>query len=176
MKFKLKDGRVVDVVPLHAGVSVKALQSYINGIIAENAYIMMNKKATYSEEKKWKQDSLTGMKKGQKINLIALSGKRVVASFDARKGLWKDSCNVSMGASVAKDFRHGGLGEFMLRTIVKKARQKFKPKNIYLSVFGPNKPARTLYEKVGFRKMAVFPKWIKHEGNYIDQVWMRLKS
>ncbi|MFH1222343.1 MAG: GNAT family N-acetyltransferase [Candidatus Micrarchaeota archaeon] len=176
MKFKLKDGRVVDVILLNAGISVKALQSYINEIIAEKAYIMMNKKATYSEEKKWKQDSLAGMKKGQKIHLIALSGKRVIASFGANRGMWNESCNVSIGASVAKDFRHGGLGEFMLRTLVKKAKQKFKPKNVYLSVLGPNKPARRLYEKVGFRKMAVFPKWIKHEGKYIDEIWMRLKS
>ena len=175
MKFKLKDGRVVDVVPLHGDVSVKALQKYINKFVAEKAYIMMDKKATYSEEKKWKQNSLADMKKGRKINLIALSGKRVVASFDVRQGLWKDSCNVSLGASVAKDFRHGGLGEFMLRTLVKKAKEKFKPKHIYLSVAGPNKAARRLYEKVGFRKMAVFPKWFKHGGNYVDQVWMRLK-
>jgi RimJ/RimL family protein N-acetyltransferase len=175
MKFRLKDGRIVDVVPLNSSVSVKALQRYINAIIDEDLYMIMNKRTTYSEEKWWRGDALEKMKKGQGINLVALAGERVVASFGANKDRGKGSCNVLMGASVAKDFRRGGLGEFMLSLLIKQASQKFKPKNIYLSVAGPNKPARSLYEKVGFRKMAVFPKWLKHDGKYVDQVWMVLK-
>ena len=49
-------------------------------------------------------------------------------------------------------------------------------KNICLSVAAPNKPAFNLYEKIGFKTFARFPKWAKRDNEYVDVLYMILKK
>lgn len=93
----------------------------------------------------------------------------------AQPGIAEESDNVVMDVAVAKDFRRAGLGEFLMKKTIAEAKKKLKPKNLYLNVAKPNKPARKLYEKVGFRKFAVFLDWMKYKEKYHDVIWMLLK-
>ncbi len=144
MKFVLKDNRVVDIVSFNPKIPASAFLRFINDIINEDVYIPHDKKYTLSEEKKWKRDKLKAIKKKESIGLAALSGKRVVASLEARREKGKLSDHLSCGIAVSKDFRGLGLGERMLRMLIAQAKKKFKPKNIYLTVIAENKPALSL--------------------------------
>jgi len=53
-------------------------------------------------------------------------------------------------------------------------KTKLKPKNIWLWVFGSNKPAIALYKKSGFKEFARYPKWVLHKGRYVDYIIMKL--
>jgi hypothetical protein len=46
MKVKLRDGRVVEIVPLSSKIPTKRLLEYINGIIEEDGYLQYDEKFT----------------------------------------------------------------------------------------------------------------------------------
>ncbi len=171
----LKDGRIATVSFLSRKDSALELRRYINSLIAENVYLVHDKKYSLKEQKEWKRNSLHAMGKGGYYHIVARVDGKIAGTTDARRGRLKERNNVSLGLAIAKPYRGVGLGEAMLRLDIETARKLLKPKNIWLSVFAPNKPARALYKKLGFREFAVFPKWMLHKGKYVDSVCLILK-
>jgi ribosomal protein S18 acetylase RimI-like enzyme len=174
MKHKLKDGRVVDVVLLNPKISVKLLLNYINSFVAEDSFLTHDKPLTLKQEKEWLAGTLKGIKNKEQLYFCAMFENKIVAGCTARKGLGRERGNIILGIAVKSGFRRSGLGEFLMRHTIAESRKKLKPKNIYLSVAAPNKPAKSLYEKLGFKEMARFPKWMKRKGKYHDVIWMKL--
>lgn len=165
----MKDGRKVIITDRIAHVPASAFLSYINSIIKEDAYILADKPYTLPQEIKWKRDVLEKQRSGDLVYLAALYNGRVVASFEARKDKYRQDGNVCFGASVAKDFRGYGLGEKMLRLTISLTKNKFNPKNMYLTVVSANKTALSLYRKVGFNKIiGKYPKWFRRKGKYLE--------
>jgi ribosomal protein S18 acetylase RimI-like enzyme len=175
MKHKLKDGRVVDIISLSSKIPVKWLLDYINSFVAEDSFLIHDKKLTLKEEKEWMSGALKGIKRKEQLYFAALHDKQVVGGCTARKGMGREKQNIVIGISIIKNFRRTGLGEFLMSKTIAEAKKKLNPKNIYLNVAAPNKPAKSLYEKLGFREMARFPKWMKHKNKYHDVIWMLLK-
>lgn len=175
-KHTLKDGRNMEIVPLSAKIPTESLLEYINALIGEDAYLRHTRKFTLSEQEKWKEETLSKIQKGEEIYLAAIHKGGVVGSASARKGEGREAGNVSMGIAISSGFRGAGLGEFLLREVIRKTREKFSPKNLFLSVASPNSSAISLYSKLGFKEFARFPNWWDHKGKQIDVLWMRLKE
>lgn len=175
MKHKLEDGRIVDIVPLTEKIPTKLLLDHINSLIAEDTFLLLDKKLTLKHEEAWKKGMLKGVRNGNNLYFIAMYKRCIVGTCGAKRDMGKESNNVIIGIAVTKDFRIAGLGEFLIRKTITEVKKKLKPRNIYLHVADPNKPAKALYKKVGFKEMARFPKWAKHKGKYVDVVWMLLK-
>ena len=155
---------------------VKAFLDFICELIDENVYIQINKKPTLKWEKAWLKDLTKKIKDGEAVWLGAWEGKKLIASTQARRGLWNERDNASIGLSVLKSYRRKGLGEKLMRMIIRIAKKRLNPKNIYLSVATPNLPALSLYRKVGFKKFARFPNWAKKNNKYFDVLYMLLKK
>ncbi len=176
MKVKLKDGTEVELLDSPEKVPVKSLLEYINGMISENAWISKRRKVTLKEEIAWKKSTVSGIRKGDIVMSTAIADREVAGNCWAhREGPGRIKRNIVMGVAISKNFRKKGLGELLLRRIVAKAKEKFRPKNIFLTVAEPNTAARKLYEKVGFRKIARFPEWVENKGKYYALLWMVLK-
>ncbi|MCP4647259.1 MAG: GNAT family N-acetyltransferase [bacterium] len=176
MKHKLKDGRIVDIVPLSAKVPAKWLLDYINGVIEEDGYLQYDKPFNMNQQKEWIKNTLLGIQKGEQLYFAAVSGKRVIGSCSARREVGRGRDNVVVGIVVSKDFRGVGLGEFLMEKTIDAAKKNFKPNNIYLYVAGANKIAKKLYEKIGFVEFVRYPDWWIHKGKKIDSVGMLLKK
>jgi ribosomal protein S18 acetylase RimI-like enzyme len=61
---------------------------------------------------------------------------------------------------IDEDFRRRGLGEKLLRTVIEDMKRFFAKENyalrkVLVTTGDNNKPARRLYEKIGFRKAAI---------------------
>jgi RimJ/RimL family protein N-acetyltransferase len=153
-----------------------AYRDFICELIDEEVFIVVDKKPTMKEERAWLDAKLKGIRKGDQLFLSAWDGERNAGSCEARRDQWKESGNVSLGLAIRKDYRGIGLGEKLLRQMIRMAKKKFRPKNIYLRVFSDNKVAQNLYRKVGFRKIAHFPSWTLHKGKYIGHDYMLLKE
>ncbi len=170
-KLILRDGREVEVTHLTREIPSSTLQEFINELVSENAFMLHDTNYSLAEEMEWKRRQLEEAEHGYMITLIALDGKRVIASLQARRNRMKEVNNVSFGIAIAKEFRGVGLGETLLRMIVEETKKKMKPKNMYISYIDGNKPAANLYRKIGFRKIiGRYPKWIKHNGRYLDRI------
>ncbi len=173
-RLKLKDGSVAEVSFLSEKDSTRELNTFINKLIDEKTFIMMDKRASMKEEAEWKKGELSKFRKKQGYILVARIGGKIVGTCGGHKEFGKGSGNVVLGIAIAKESRGIGLGEKFLRLNIAVARKRLRPRNIYLDVFGPNKIARGLYEKLGFREFARYPKWLKHKGKYVDKIVMRL--
>jgi len=171
---KLGNGTKAAIAFLSAKDSVRELQRYINAFVDEKAYILADRKFTIRQEAEWKRNILRSQRKRQEYILVARVGGKIAGTTGGRREPFKGRNNVVLGISVAKPYRRLGLGEALLRLNIETAKKLMKPRTIYLSVFAPNKPARALYRKVGFKKFAVFPKWLLHGGKYLDHVFMKL--
>lgn len=154
----------------------KAFRDFICELVDEETFILVNRKPGIKEEEAWLKDKLNGIRRREQVTLTAWDGGKLVGSCEAAKGRFKDESNVSIGISVRKAYRGRGLGERLLRSTIILARQRLRPRNIFLHVSAPNKPAMSLYKKVGFREFARFPKWHLHKGEYVDGLYMILRK
>ncbi|MEW6721684.1 MAG: GNAT family N-acetyltransferase [Candidatus Micrarchaeota archaeon] len=173
-KIALKDGRTASVAFLSRKDSVRELREFINSFVSEGAYLAYDRKMGMKQEAEWKKAKLAEIRKGDGQVLVARVGGKIAGTCDARRGGFKGRDNVCLGIAIASGFRGAGLGEALLRLNIEVARIRQKPRNIYLSVQSPNRPARALYRKLGFREFAVFPKWLLQDGKYVDHVFMKL--
>jgi RimJ/RimL family protein N-acetyltransferase len=171
---ELEDGRTACIDFLSKKDNVRELQGFLNALVAEKTYITYDEKITLREEIEWKKKRLREFRKGEGYNLVGRIDGKIAGLSGAHRDRCKARDNICLGISIGKHYRRIGLGEAILRLNISLARKMLKPRNIYLSVFAPNKPAVSLYKKLGFRKFAVYPKWLLHNGRYVDHVFMRL--
>ena len=76
----------------------------------------------------------------------------------------------------SKSITEEGLGYLEDIEIIKLAKKdlKPKPKIIRLGVFPTNKPAISLYKKLGFKKVARVPRQFQYKGKLVDEIIMLL--
>lgn len=156
--------------------SPKLYLDFINSLIDEDLFLLIDEKPTLIQERDWLKTRLKNISNGTELCLSVFDGKKLVANAQAIRDKWKEKNNVALGLAISKSHRGLGLGEYLLRSIISLALKKFKPKNIYLRVFSDNKIAKSLYKKVGFRKIAHFPSWTLHKGKYVGHDYMLLKK
>ena len=174
--FKTKDEKEIVLRNLSRKDSVKNLMNYINSMINERVYFALDKKKTYKEEKAWKKDSLKDIKKGNAINLILEHKGRIIGDLIAHRQREKFRNNIVLGVGMLPRYRNQGIGYFAMKELIERAKKEMKPKNICLTLFSPNKPAKKLYAKLGFVHHHTLEKWSKHKGKFIDEEFLILKK
>lgn len=78
------------------------------------------------------------------------------------------------GMNVDPEFRNRGVGENIMRLLVRHAKEKLKVVSINLTVESNNIFAIRLYEQFGFKKWGVEPKAMIVDGKYYDEDHMTL--
>jgi ribosomal protein S18 acetylase RimI-like enzyme len=166
---------MIEIRPIRKTDSPKAFLDFICELIDEDTYLLIKEKPTIKEERVWVKGRLQGIQNKKEAMLTAWDGKKLVAICDGKRAFGKEENNIVMGIVILKEYRGRGLGEKLLRRVIRLVKQRLKPKNIYLHVFAENKIAKSLYRKIGFVHLATFPKWIRHKGAYHDAEYMVLK-
>jgi len=152
----------------------KEFQDYINSLVEEDALILINKKFSLEEEKKYLKKELKKIKSGKQIKVIAEENNLIVGVSEIFIYSYRKSHIGELGISIRKGYRGIGLGTYLIKKVIKLAKKRLKPKLkiIRLGVFPPNKPALALYKKLGFKKVAKIPKHIQYKGKLIDEIIM----
>lgn len=174
-RIRLKDGRMATIAFLWRRDDERTLQRHVNRLIEEKAYISLDWPVTLKEERAWKEDQLAMQRKRTGFTLTAYVDGRLACVAGARKDKGKARGNALLDLGVARGFRRIGLGRIMLLECIRQAERILKPRTLYLFVSAPNRPAVALYQELGFREFARFPKWIEHEGRLLDQIFMKLE-
>jgi RimJ/RimL family protein N-acetyltransferase len=153
---------------------VKILKDYINKISAEQSFLILQGfQNTIESETKWLQDKLDKINKNKCVylcgfyndNLVTCSEITLLSDAKAHVG--------NFGISVAIDFRGQGIGQKIMELTIKESVEKISDlKIIDLEVFGQNKIAINLYNKLGFIKYGMLPKALKRKGKYDDAILM----
>ncbi len=157
-------------------LSAEKFMVYVNALINEDAKILVRVKKTLKEEKEWLEDRIKAVKDKQVVSLIAECDGVVAGQCSIKLQKERQDHIGEFGIAIGKDFRRIGLGTYLIKEVIELAKKEFKPalKIIKLFVFANNEPAIKLYEKIGFRQVAVLPDHIQFQGELIDEVCMLL--
>lgn len=176
MEVTLKDGRKLVVRDMTDNEDVFALVDYINALIEENTLILMTDKMSPEMEADWLVNEMRNVHRGRQIYLIAEADGKIAGNSSITRGVGREKHTAEIAMGITKEFRRAGLGEIMLKELIKRAKEKWGSTCIYLEYLEGNEGAKALYEKVGFRQVAILPKWCLVEGNYVNKVYLRLED
>lgn len=150
------------------------LLKYINTLSRERTFILnQGYKFTLKEEKQWLKELMIKTQKRQAVSLSVFSGKELIGNASIVQKNKAMSHEGSFGIAVAKNFRGEGIGNLLMKFILKEAKQNLKGlKIITLGVFANNSVAINFYKKFGFKNYGVLPSGLLHRGKYIDHRYM----
>ena len=157
-------------------LDTKMLRDFINSFVAENALILYGKKMSLGQEREFQKSKAKEIDAKNCIFVLCWKDGMLIGNSDATKGKLKQSHNASFGLVVKKGFRGMGIGGKLLSLAMKEARKSLKAKNLWIDYIDGNRPARKLYEKLGFREVARMEGYVKHAGKYRDRVIMKYKK
>ncbi|MHC4623219.1 MAG: GNAT family N-acetyltransferase [Planctomycetota bacterium] len=143
-------------------------------ILAEDLYnirTLEEFKMTVEAEREWIQKHVD--EPGQIILLAELNGDIVgMLGFEnsSRKRL---AHRGTLHMSVHPQHRRNGIGTALLQSLLEWAQENPVIEKVKLAVFATNRPAVSLYRKMGFLKEGRRTKEIKiAEGKYVDEILM----
>lgn len=158
---------------------LRKFQDFINSLVGEQAKIVLNKKMSLPEERKFLEEKLKNIGKRREVFLAAEAedSNMIVGTSGIALDRWRKEHIGNFGITIRKSYRGIGLGKYLMEEILKLAKKELKPrpKIIRLSVYPNNKPAVALYRKFGFRKVAEIPKQIQYRGKFLNEVIMLLE-
>lgn len=154
----------------------KEFQNFINSLVEEEAKILMDKKLTLKEEKEFLERNIKAVKDKKRVFLIARDGNKIVGNTSIEQDRYRSNHIGHFAIAIAQGYRGIGLGNYLMSEIVKLAKKEFNPnpKIIQLRVYVNNKPAISLYKKMGFKIVAKIPKKIQHKGKLLGEFIMLL--
>lgn len=167
---RLNDGRVVTIRTPRLS-DVDELMAFINGLVKEDAMILMNKPVKRKDEMIWLKGILEGLKTGKRVYLLAESNGKVVGGSDFAQGSGKSSHVGNFGISIRDGYRDIGLGTALANEVIKQAK-RFGLKLIILEVYDCNPRAIHVYKKLGFREVGRIPNKLYHKRKYVGGIQM----
>lgn len=169
-EFILKDGRKVDIV-LPEMDGLQAINYFVNRLTDEDTFLTFTGEHISLEmEKNWLENTLTEMKFKKNYILWAKDGDHIIGSANITKGKTARDAHVGLiGIMVDKDYRRGGLGRFLLESILTQAEQ-MEFKIAKLDVFSDNEKAIRLYKSLGFIEYGCLPNGLFRQEKYSDDL------
>jgi len=75
------------------------------------------------------------------------------------------------GIIVGPGFRNKGIGSYLIKSVMKLAKEQFHLELLHLQVYAEN-PAIRLYKRMGFREFGRQSHWIKEKDRYVGRIFM----
>ncbi len=149
---------------------------YINALIAEDTFIgLYGEPLTREEEKKHLDETIEGMKKGDKVVVVAEINGVYAGSGDLRREtVRRKKHGGNIGISLLAKYREEGIGTELLKSLIDEART-MGLRLLTLTCFENNDRALHVYEKLGFKQVGLVPEACLYKDKYYGEVVMYLK-
>lgn len=163
--------------PTDIGGYIQLMAEYYAHVASPSFYDYgLRKRPTKSYLGEWFKRVLGEAKAGHSILLVAVEDGNIAAYAFVRPldmPLTDRSHIGKFGVFVSGRYRNKHIGTSLLKASIKRSRKRFK--TLQISVFTPNKVAKHIYKKFGFRKWGTAPGYIKKGNRYIDEEFMYLR-
>jgi RimJ/RimL family protein N-acetyltransferase len=146
----------------------KQAQEYAGAIAKEAKYIMMSKKPTLAEEKKWLQGKVDEIAKGGVTLFVFIRNEFVGAGEVRRRTGWSSHVGI-IGISLRELHTGMGIGSRLMAALEREAAAA-GVEVLQIECICGNNRAKHVYEKMGFRQIGVVPKARKKDGKYDDEM------
>ncbi len=170
-KFKTKDGEQISIRYPRMEDYLE-WRRFMNTLVKEKVMINRNKPLTKEMALDILSRGIKDIELGNRVVLQAWAGKRIVGDVAIVKMKGRMSHVGQMGIAVAKDYRNKGIGTRLSKNALKLAKKDLGIKLVILEVTHTNKPATTLYKKLGFKEFGRLPKAYNYEGKPLDLIYM----
>lgn len=174
MKF-LKDNTIVDIMEAKPN-DAEELLKFLKTVGSESNYLLLDENgldATVEQEQEYIRKANASIT--TKHFLAKTNGKIIGNCGINGSDRKKIKHNVNLGISILKEYWDKGLGTILLEHVVNYARITGKIKNIYLEVREDNLYAIKLYEKIGFKRIAMIPDKLYVNGKYHNELMYMLQ-
>ena len=150
------------------------LMRFINAFVAEHrSGILINKRATLAEEKRWLKGWLDDIRAKRGVMLLVESNGRIVGNCTINLFPWKCSHVADFGIALSREVRGKGIGSALMAKAIALACKRMRGIEILeLKVFDYNKRAMKLYRSLGFVEAGRIPKGVKEGNDYFDDITM----
>lgn len=175
--FAAKDGRRVVLRALQR-TDLDGLLKFANTIVKERrtnlelGITSLDRRLRMSDEKKFLDSILLGIRKREVVNVSAFVGEKVVGNCDIlRRKSSDEKHNGLFSIVILERYRGIGIGQMMVKAALEEALRG-GVWLVELRVFAINEVAIHVYEKFGFRRVGVVPGKILRKGRSLDEIYM----
>lgn len=174
-RFRAKDGSTF-IFREPKLSDVRQCMEFINRFAEEPmSGIIVNKKTTLRDERKWLTERLAEIKNRETVMLLVESNGKMVGNCDINRYRYKKAHRAMFGIALSKETRGKGVGEALMKKTLALARARFKGLEfVDLSAMCYNARALSLYKKMGFVEIGRIPDSMKEGEEYVDETLMTL--
>jgi ribosomal protein S18 acetylase RimI-like enzyme len=145
----------------------------VDSFIEERAMVGENRKPKLGRIKNSLKERLKEVKNKDVVYLVVeLKGKILGRAWIKRVNDHNQEHIGNLAIHLHSSLRGKGLGEKLLKEILKEAKKVLKIKMVTLGVMGKNTPAKNLYKKVGFKEYGKLVKGFRHFERLEDSILM----
>lgn len=168
-KFKSKKGNEV-IFRYPKAEDFEDCLEFANKIIDEDTFVdLSGKPKTLEEQRKWLDELLDQVGKGEKIHLVAIVNGKYAGNGEVRIGKLRRTHVGEIGIAFTKDYRNEGIGTALLKALIDEAKVH-KLRLLRLNCYENNQAACHVYEKLGFQKAGVIPDAIRWKDGFVGEV------
>jgi RimJ/RimL family protein N-acetyltransferase len=152
---------------------VEKTHQFINTISKEKTYItFQGEEITLEGEKKFVASILQRMEEKKGLALMVFVDEKLVGFCTLEMKERTFAHEGVLAISIAKDFRHEGIGKKLMETMLQETKNLTDLKIVSLGVFGDNQTAYNLYKELGFKESGRIPKGVFYKGQFVDHLFM----
>ena len=171
-KFKTKNGKEVSIRYVCQS-DVKDLLEMYNSLVDEKSYTTAVRKFTLKEETLFIKSVLSKTIERREIFLVAEYDGKVLGAATVEKEMVPIKTHrAEFGIMLKKEIRGEGVGEELMKAILKEAKTFLEVKMVTLNVFEENVPAVNLYKKIGFIPFGRLEKGVRHVKKLKTEILM----
>ncbi|MCX6723348.1 MAG: GNAT family N-acetyltransferase [Candidatus Staskawiczbacteria bacterium] len=170
-KFKIDGMEIIFRYP--EANDAAGILKLIDSFVKERVMVGENRKPKLEIIKKSLEERLKGIKNKDVVYLVVEAEEKILGRAWIKKA--NDQNQEHIGNLVIHlhgNLRGKGLGEKLLRAILKEGKKVLKIKMVTLGVMGKNMLAINLYKKVGFEEYGKLAKGIRHFEKLDDYTLM----
>ena len=171
--FTSKTGKTIMMRPPRLS-DVDQLVNYINCLVDENTMVLIDENQTKKQELEYVNKSIYDIAENNLVHLLAFDGDLLIGNSQISRNRWKERHVGTFGISVHQKYRGLGIGKILASTVIQQAKENMALEKIILEAFLANKPAISLYKRLGFREYGRLPNGVKQSGEFMDRVFMYL--
>jgi len=169
-KFQDQEGREVTLrAPRWSDLD--DILEFINALVEEETYIIMDSKVTREQEVEWLTGKLSNLENDKEIIVTAEVDSRFVGQTEIIPKSGRSRHVGVFGIALKDGYRDAGIGTELMREAENQA-PRLGLEIISLDVFANNTRGRHLYEKMGYVQVGQEPRQVKMGGEYVDNVVM----
>jgi RimJ/RimL family protein N-acetyltransferase len=175
--FTANDGTHVVLRALQS-TDLDGLLKFANAIVKERrtnpelGITSLDRRLRRSDEKKFLDRILLGIKKKEVVSIAAFVGGKIVGHYDVSRRKPTDESHTGLfGIVIRVGYRGVGIGQMMVKTALEEALRS-GVWLVELKVFAINEVAIYVYEKLGFRRVGVVPGKLLRNGRLLDEIHM----